>query len=883
MLVVQLSEELSRPDDQYPNCSLGFGLPKSLLLKWQSAGPDFHKRVPMLSATDADVLLAWWLSSIEAGSTEADALTAAYLLDRGPYCTDQDIADKDRLPYDWLVQIFVCEREFTAERFRVALPESLALSRRRPEHFQYWIANIERILETHPALGPGLFDRIAADAMSIDPDWPQDGVLPPLRLFGWIRDARAELQAAFDLGNDEGYTNFIGWFFRSGLLEYRLALRIFLQWLQPARTESGAPYCGEAALPAVVAQAAVALGPELALLGADGPPADDALFGWWLRAARHLRPRKGQIGARLQLVRMIRAFWFEANFGALAAPSPVDIPRYLTRLHQTEPKLRDAYDLATPEGRADFLAWWERAGRFAHSDFAILEREFLFAPTLAFEQDLDIPISNGLLQLRGQQPALAYDLASSAGRLNFSDSLKHLSSSGQLHALKQQICTHLGAANQFTDDLCGIARQLVSAEVLPLPSSGHAAWWRNEQRHYLYRVGYGSHGLRMHPGIPIKAAVAGRQRVDVEIAGFPRAESGQGEDARTVFESLQQETSLKLSLFHTRRWLPGPNKAAEKVERFIQPDLQDARIRIFAFSGFDMLAEQQFEGLAGFAADYVIGYWPWELSRWPRRVSLPHLVVDEIWSSTRFIVDSLSPATSKPVIHMPLPVTVDMSALPGRDAIPELPRDRFNFVFVFDGFSYFARKNPLGTIRAFQRAFPKGQFDDVGLTIKAMNAEGNPVLLALKMFAEEDPRINLIYETWDRARVMQLIESADALVSLHRSEGFGRIMAEAMLLRTPVIASNYSGNRDFCTDETAFVVDGHVTPVLEDQYIYWNDQEWFEPSTESAAAHMKALFTDPNIATAKVERARRNMLDNYSLQACGRRYAERIDTILSRT
>lgn len=882
MNVDQLSEELSHPDGEYPNCSLGFGLPRSLLLKWQSAGPDFHQKVPMRSAADADVLLAWWFTSTDSSSTEVDALTAAYLLDRGPFCVEQDVASADRLPYDWLVQLFVCEREFSAERFSVTLPASLALSRHRPEHFQYWIANIERILESHPALAPGLFERIAAYATAVIPEWPQDSVLPPLRLFGLIYDARPELQAGFDVGTEQGYFNLLSWFFRSGLLEYRLALRLFLHWLQPTELGLTSSFCGESRLHPAITQAARGVRSELALIAADGDPPDDVVFGWWLRAARHLVTRPGQLGARLQLVRMVRAFWFEANFGALSGAVPADIPGYLARLHRTLPGLTQTYDLATAQGRSAYLSWWNNTGRFEHLDFAILEQEDMFAPTLAYVQDVDLPITTALLRLRDEQPALACDLSSAAGRMNFFDSLTHLWSSGQLTTFEQTLRKHRGEVKVLAEQFCGVARQILSAEPLPQSLSNNVAWWRTEQRHYIYRVGYKSQTLRVPPAIVTKPAAAGREQVDIEIVGFPRAESGQGEDARTVFESLQQETSLRLSLFHTRRWLPGPNKAAERFEPYIRPDLQDARIRIFAFSAFDMLAEQQFEGLQGFAADHVIGYWPWELSRWPRQVSLPHLIADEIWSSTRFIVDSLSPVTSKPVIHMPLPVTVDTAALPGRDAVPELPPDRFNFVFIFDGFSYFARKNPLGTIRAFQKAFPKSERHDVGLTIKAMNADRNPILLALKMFAEEDPRITLIYETWDRARVMQLIESADALVSLHRSEGFGRIMAEAMLLRTPVIASNYSGNRDFCTDDTAFVVDGHVTPVLEDQYIFWNDQEWFEPSTDIAAAHMRALFDNPNIAAAKIERARQNMLDNYSLQACGRRYASRINDILSR-
>jgi glycosyltransferase involved in cell wall biosynthesis len=162
-----------------------------------------------------------------------------------------------------------------------------------------------------------------------------------------------------------------------------------------------------------------------------------------------------------------------------------------------------------------------------------------------------------------------------------------------------------------------------------------------------------------------------------------------------------------------------------------------------------------------------------------------------------------------------------------------------------------------------------------------MNATHLPIMMGLKMFAAADPRINLIYETWDRPRVMHLVASADALISLHRSEGFGRLMAEAMLLGTPVITSDYSGNRDFCTSETAFMVGGKLTPVLEDQYIYWDGQEWFEPSVEEAAEHMRVIFRDPGVAASKIQKARDNIEKNYSLEACGYRYAKRINDILA--
>jgi glycosyltransferase involved in cell wall biosynthesis len=885
MNVNQLSEMLSEIEYNAPRTSLGFALPNSLLLKWQSAGPDFHKKIPMESTAHADILLVWWLTNSQASATEADGLTADYLLNLGPFYTKAEIDDDNRLPYDWLVRLFDCGREFSAARFQVSLPSSYAMNRRAGDDFQTWIATIERILEVHSALGPKLFKRIAAYATTVMPGFPQGGVIAPLSLFDLIYEARPDLRAAFDLTTLEGFHAYVQWFLQAGLLQYRLALYIFLHWLRPEKLTPDARYCGEAELAPLILQAALGLGSELDLIEiSDDPDARSAVFGWWLRAARNLAVQDEAARTRIEIVRIVRAFWFHANFGFISKAAKSHLPGHLMRLHASKQNLIATYDLAKPDRRAAFLAWWDEAGRYENPDFNILHREFLFSPALGVTQDLNIPITNAALHdCVSREHSFAHlDLSTSVGRLNFFEYLSHLWSADQLPDLRRYIAGQLGSSDKLVDDLCNVARQVVSPELLPISLTGHQDWWLTEQQNHLYRVGYNSHGLTAFAQTSSRSATPSQTAaVDVEIAGFPRAESGQGEDARTIFQSLKQVSNLKLSLFHTRRWLPTPNLAAAELEQFIAPDLQKAKVRIFAFSAFDMLAEEQFEGLSGFSADHLIGYWPWELSRWPSRVTLPQRIADEIWCSTRFIVDSLMPVTTKPIIHMPLPVTIDMATLPGADAASDLPPDRFNFVFVFDGFSYFERKNPLGVIQAFQLAFPKADGHDVGLTIKAMNAHQLPIMQALKMFAAADSRINLIYETWDRPRVMQLVASADALISLHRSEGFGRLMAEAMLLGTPVITSDYSGNRDFCTTDTAFMVGGRLKPLLEDQYIYWNGQEWFEPSVEEAAEHMRSIFRDPGIAAGKVKRARDNIQHNYSLEACGHRYANRINEILA--
>ncbi|OYU87895.1 MAG: hypothetical protein CFE29_20955 [Bradyrhizobiaceae bacterium PARB1] len=884
MNVTQLSELLSEVERDIPSTSLGFGLPNSLLLKWQSAGPDFHKKIPLQSTAHVDILLVWWLGNSEAAATEVDGLTAEYLLNLGPFYTQGGIDVADRLPYDWLVKLFDSEREFTAARFHVSLPPSYEMNRRSGADFQTWISAIERIVERHSALGLKLFKRIAAFATEDAATLPRGGVVAPLQLFNLIYEARPDLRAAFDLSRLEGFHAYVRWFLQNGLLQHRLALHIFLHWMRPEKLTPGGGYCGEAELPPLILQAAIGLGPELDMIEiSEDPHARYAVFGWWLRAARNLVVQDEAARTRIEIVRIVRAFWFHANFGVISKPAASPLPGHLIRLHGSRPELTAAYDLSVPEQRAAFREWWDKTGRYDHPDFDILHREFLFSPALGVPQDLSLPITNAALyDFVSREHSFAHlDLSTSLGRLNFFEYLSHLWSTNSLPDLRRHIAEQLGSSGALVEDLCNVARQIASPELLPIPLTGHQEWWLAEQQNYLYRVGYNSHAMKVFAARLPRPATAASVAVDVEIAGFPRAESGQGEDARTVFHSLKLVSDLKLSLFHTRRWLPTPNKAAAELEAFITPDMQQARVRIFAFSAFDMLAEEQFEGLAGFSAGHVIGYWPWELSRWPRLVSLPQQVADEIWCSTRFITDVWTEITDRPVFHMPLPVSFDMATLPGPDAPSDLPSDRFNFVFVFDGFSYFERKNPLAVIAAFQLAFPQASGHDVGLTIKAMNADQLPIMLALRMFAETDPRINLIYETWDRPRVMQLVASADALISLHRSEGFGRLMAEAMLLGTPVITSDYSGNRDFCTEDTAFLVGGTMKPVFEDQYIFWTGQEWFDPSVEQAARHMWSLFTMPAIADDKVIKARDNIRQNYSLEACGRRYARRIGEILA--
>jgi glycosyltransferase involved in cell wall biosynthesis len=160
-----------------------------------------------------------------------------------------------------------------------------------------------------------------------------------------------------------------------------------------------------------------------------------------------------------------------------------------------------------------------------------------------------------------------------------------------------------------------------------------------------------------------------------------------------------------------------------------------------------------------------------------------------------------------------------------------LPEKKFLFLYIFDFNSSVARKNPMATVQAFKQAF-KPSDSTVGLVLKTMNTKpNNPEWQAFLKECQTDKRIQLITETLDRPEVLGLINACDAYVSLHRAEGFGRTMAEAMLLIKPVIATNYSGNIDFSTNYLVSPIDYKLVKLKEFDYqwISIDDQaEWAE-------------------------------------------------------
>ncbi len=208
-----------------------------------------------------------------------------------------------------------------------------------------------------------------------------------------------------------------------------------------------------------------------------------------------------------------------------------------------------------------------------------------------------------------------------------------------------------------------------------------------------------------------------------------------------------------------------------------------------------------------------------------------------------------------------------------------MPEGHFLCLFAYDFHSYVARKNPEAAIAAFQEAFPPAR-QDVGLVIKTLGGARYPdALRPLEALARRDPRVMIRDVELTRDEVHGLQSVCDVFVSLHRAEGFGLSLAEAMLLGKPVVATGYSGNLAFMSAANSCLVDYRLVPVREGEYPFGAGQSWAEPDIAGAAAWLRRLERDPSYRHALGQSAARTIREHHSALVVGTQIKRRLKAI----
>jgi glycosyltransferase involved in cell wall biosynthesis len=300
----------------------------------------------------------------------------------------------------------------------------------------------------------------------------------------------------------------------------------------------------------------------------------------------------------------------------------------------------------------------------------------------------------------------------------------------------------------------------------------------------------------------------------------------------------------------------------------------DADVNLLCVNGIEMQAFTAKRGEAYFSRP-TVGVWAWETDFVPERMLGHEHLLREIWVYSSWVRENLAAAVSTPVVTVPLPVPAPGPAPRWRP--PEVP-DGFLFLFSFSFLSTIERKNPLGLIEAFSRAFAPGEGPQ--LLIKSVNGTRLPgELERVREAADARPDVYLHDGLVGPEENSGLFEACDCYVSLHRSEGFGLTVAEAMIRGKPAIATGFSGNMDFMTPANSYPVGFELVRIGQGGAVYPAEGHWAEPDLEAAAAAMRRVWENPDEARAVGGRARDELGSRLSPERVGAEARRRLERL----
>lgn len=341
----------------------------------------------------------------------------------------------------------------------------------------------------------------------------------------------------------------------------------------------------------------------------------------------------------------------------------------------------------------------------------------------------------------------------------------------------------------------------------------------------------------------------------VTIAGFHGAVHGLGEGARMLARGfadigeptraidLSAEVGFPVTLSATFP-SPGADEAAGVLISHINPP--------------ELMRWARATGGQPLARRHHIGYWAWELEEAPAEWAPAFDLVDEVWCPSAFAataVRAMAPARVK-VTAVPYPVYLNPRPAPDRARFG-LAEDRVVVLMAFDLRSTAQRKNPYAALRAFRQAVKQASRPAL-LLCKVVGADLYPETFSeLQALVAGDPGIRLMTDSLSARDMAVLTASSDIVLSLHRSEGFGLLLAEAIWLGKPTLATGWSSNVEFMDPASSLLVDYALVPVEGDGAIY-RAGRWAAADEADAARKLARLIQDDDLRATLAAATTRN-------------------------
>lgn len=750
-----------------------------------------------------------------------------------------------------------------------------------PRAVSFWLAgHATGLLDDHALLGALLQSDLAIG--------PTQARLP--RFMPLLVESRADLRTHIDLRTFSGQLASLSWWETHGQFEYpRLSWSSDPVWdrLNELGGEQESTPIGVPAFLELLVNSRADLGVSL----------DTQTFGgrfgallWWSEHGRFEYPRL--------------VWQTQPVIDRLSETAPdehdtlIDIPRFLVPLVDSRPDLRHQFDLTTFTGRLNMLFWWNAHGRHAYPGLRWSTAQIFDRLNALDDGDVyDLfRVPAFLSRLVGSRTDLRplFDIDTFRGRLDamrwwanrgkreypglewhIQDSVDDLMRTDVVPSTAIALPRFLIAIRQSRPDLVAAFDIATIQGALSLIS-----WWQRfgkGEYPVLQQLSVALPDGSAHPIVSIDdgSLCTLARPFGVNIVGFPQGVLGLGEDARMAAQVMQLG-GFDVGLINAP--MSGPSRIDMSMNHLLRDDLA-YQVSLFCLPPPEMVRLTLEGGRRLVESDtYRIGAWPWELPHWPSAFGPADAFVDEIWAQSRFVEAVYARLGTTQVRHMPMAVVIPEPQAVDRKRFG-LPERDFLFYLMFDGNSWLSRKNPVAGVMAFKQAFAK-ETSGVGLVVKAMNVrDDDPTWRQVRELAAADDRIHIVAERLDRQDTIDFMASCNAYVSLHRSEGFGRVIAEAMALGQPVVATNFSGNVDFCDEETSFLVDGELVPLRPGDYLFHEGQYWCDPDIGLAAEQIARMFGDASLRERIAQAGRARIKRDYSLAAVAHAYEQRLNEI----